>query len=214
MKRIFDITFAVLFFFVFLPIYLLTAIIIKCTSPGPILYRAKRIGENGKVFTCYKFRSMHVNSGKVHITTLKNDERIYPFGKFIRTAKIDEFPQVINIFLGEMSVVGPRPEDEDNAKEIYVGRYSKLLEAKPGLTSPGSIYDFTHGEFFENEEDYINNFLREKLELELYYVENANLWYDIRIVLRTAKMIIYRLIRKKILPLPPEHLYILERVAN
>ena len=188
-KRAFDIIFAVLFLLVFSPIYIVTAIIIKITSPGPIIYKAKRVGKDGKLFICYKFRSMCVESGEVHITTLKDDKRVYAFGKFIRATKIDELPQMVNILLGQMSVVGPRPEDETNADSIYVGEYKKLLSARPGLTSPGSIYDFTHGELIESEEKYISDFLPEKLELELYYVEKSTFFYDIRIVLRTAAAI-------------------------
>ena len=192
-KRAFDIVFAVSFLLVFSPIYIVTAIIIKITSPGPIIYKARRVGKDGKLFTCYKFRSMCVDSGEIHITTLKDDKRIYAFGKFIRSTKIDELPQIVNILLGQMSVVGPRPEDEANANLIYVGEYRKMLSTKPGLTSPGSIYDFTYGELLENEEEYISEFLPKKLELELYYVENSSFFYDIRIVLRTAAAIFCRI---------------------
>ena len=146
LKRGFDLLFSVLFLLVFSPVYLLTWIIIKIVSPGPAIYRAKRVGLHGKLFTCYKFRSMRVDSGKVKLTTLQNDDRIFPFGNFIRKTKIDEMPQVVNILMGQMSVVGPRPEDEANASKIYVGEYQHILDVKPGLTSPASLYDYTHGE--------------------------------------------------------------------
>ena len=107
-------------------IYLATWLIIKIVSPGPAIYRAQRVGRGGKVFTCYKFRSMRINSGKVRLTTLQNDNRIFPFGRFIRATKIDEFPQILNIFNGDMTVVGPRPEDIENARKIYVGPYCKI----------------------------------------------------------------------------------------
>ena len=116
-KRCFDLLFATLFLLVFSPVYLLTWIIIKIVSPGPAIYKAKRVGKDGVLFDCYKFRSMRVDSGKVRLTTLENDDRIFPFGKFIRKAKIDEMPQVVNILKGGMSVVGPRPEDKDNAAQ-------------------------------------------------------------------------------------------------
>jgi len=124
-KRGFDLVFVVVFLAMFWWIYLATWLIIKIVSPGPAIYRAQRVGRGGKVFTCYKFRSMRINSGKVRLTTLQNDNRIFPFGRFIRATKIDEFPQILNIFNGDMTVVGPRPEDIENARKIYVGSYYK-----------------------------------------------------------------------------------------
>ena len=152
LKRCFDILFATLFLVVFSPVYLLTFIIIKVASPGPAIYKAKRVGKNGILFDCYKFRSMIVDSGKVRLTTLENDDRIYPFGRFIRKTKIDEMPQVFNILKGDMSVVGPRPEDKENADRVYVDEYKQILNVKPGLTSPASLYDYTHGELLEDDE--------------------------------------------------------------
>lgn len=188
-KRCFDLLFAILFLILFSPVYLLTYIIIKIVSPGPAIYKAKRVGKNGKLFDCYKFRSMRVDSGKVKLTTLQNDDRIFPFGKFIRKAKIDEMPQVVNILKGEMSVVGPRPEDLENAEKVYVGEYKHILDVKPGLTSTASLYDYTHGELFEDEESYEKVFMPKKLKLELYYVNHRSFWYDIVLVLRTGWLI-------------------------
>lgn len=192
MKRAFDILFAVCFLVVFSPVYLLTYIIIKIVSPGPAFYKAKRVGLHGKVFDCYKFRSMRVDSGKVKLTTLQNDDRIFPFGKFIRKAKIDEMPQVFNILKGEMSVVGPRPEDKDNADKVYVGEYKHILDVKPGLTSTASLYDYTHGELYGDEDSYEKEFMPKKLKLELYYVNHRSFWYDIVLILRTAWLIILK----------------------
>lgn len=203
-KRGFDLLFAVCFLVVFSPIYLLTWIIIKIVSPGPAIYRAKRVGLHGKLFTCYKFRSMRVDSGKVKLTTLQNDDRIFPFGNFIRKTKIDEMPQVVNILMGQMSVVGPRPEDEANASKIYVGDYQHILDVKPGLTSPASLYDYTHGEKYENEEDYEREFVPQKLQLELYYVRHQSFWYDIKLVLKTAWLIILTACGKEEFEVPKE----------
>lgn len=203
-KRCFDILFAVLFLIVFSPVYLLTWIIIKIVSPGSAIYHARRVGLHGQVFTCYKFRSMRVDSGKVKLTTLQNDDRIFPFGNFIRKTKIDEMPQVVNILKGEMSVVGPRPEDEVNASKIYVGEYRHILAVKPGLTSPASLYDYTHGEKYEDEEDYEREFVPQKLQLELYYVRHLSFWYDIMLVLKTAWLIILTACGKKEFEKPKE----------
>ena len=196
-KRCFDILFAVLFQIVFSPVYVLTWVIIKIVSPGPAIYKAKRVGKDGKLFDCYKFRSMRVDSGKVRLTTLENDERIFPFGKFIRKAKIDEMPQVVNILKGEMSVVGPRPEDRENADKVYVGEYKHILDVKPGLTSTATLYDYTHGELFENEDLYEKEFLPKKLKLELYYVNHMSLWYDMLLIMRTAWLIVLKTCGKK-----------------
>lgn len=196
-KRCFDLLFAVLFLLVFSPVYLLTWVIIKIVSPGPAIYKAKRVGKDGKLFDCYKFRSMRVDSGKVRLTTLENDDRIFPFGKFIRKAKIDEMPQVVNILKGQMSVVGPRPEDKENADKVYVGEYKHILDVKPGLTSTASLYDYTHGELFEDEESYEKVFLPKKLKLELYYVSHRSFGYDILLILKTAWLIILKTCGKK-----------------
>lgn len=191
-KRCFDLLFAVCFLVLFFPVYLISWLIIKITSPGPAIYKAERVGKDGKLFKCYKFRSMRVNSGKVRLTTLENDERIFPFGKFIRKTKIDEMPQVVNILKGQMSVVGPRPEDKENADKVYVGEFKHILDVKPGLTSTASLYDYTHGEKFEDEESYEKEFMPKKLKLELYYVNHRSFWYDIVLVLRTAWLIIQK----------------------
>lgn len=196
-KRCFDLLFTVLFLIVFSPIYLLTIIIIKIVSPGPVVYKAKRVGKDGVLFDCYKFRSMRVDSGKVRLTTLENDDRIFPFGKFIRKTKIDEMPQVVNILKGEMSVVGPRPEDQENAEKVYVGEFKHIMDVKPGLTSTASLYDYTHGELFEDEESYEKIFMPKKLQLELYYVNHKSIWYDLWLILKTAWLIILKTCGKK-----------------
>lgn len=192
LKRCFDLLFAVCFLVVFSPVYIISWLIVKIVSPGSAIYKAERVGKGGKLFKCYKFRSMRLDSGKVRLTTLENDDRIFPFGKFIRKAKIDEMPQVVNILKGEMSVVGPRPEDKENADKVYVGKFVHILDVKPGLTSTASLYDYTHGEMFEDEESYEKEFMPKKLKLELYYVNHRSFWYDIQLVLRTAWLIILK----------------------
>lgn len=204
LKRAFDILFSCCFLLVFSPVYLVTWMIIKIVSPGPAIYNAKRVGKNGVLFDCYKFRSMRVDSGKVGLTTLGNDNRVFPFGKFIRKTKIDEMPQVVNILKGEMSVVGPRPEDKENADKVYVGDNMHILDVKPGLTSPASLYDYTHGEKYEDEEAYEKEFLPKKLKLELYYVNHRSFWYDMVLVLKTACLIILKTCGKREFEEPKE----------
>ena len=203
-KRVFDVLFAVLFLLVFSPIFVITIIVIKIVSPGPVFYKARRVGLHGNVFTCYKFRSMCVDSGEVKLTTLQNDNRIFPFGYFIRKAKIDEMPQVFNILLGQMTIVGPRPEDVANVRNLYHGEYKRILDVKPGLTSPASLYDYTHGEQYEDENLYETEFLPQKLALELYYVKNRGLLYDMLLILKTAFVIVMTLFGKQYFKKPKE----------
>lgn len=184
-KRTFDIISSILAIVFFAVPWVIITVIIKIQSPGPTIYEARRIGKNGKVFTLYKFRSMRVDSGAVHATTLRGDPRIFPFGEFLRKSKLDETPQLFNILKGEMSVIGPRPEDEENSGKFYVGKYKDILSVKPGLSSPASLFDYTHGEKYENEDDYVREFLPKKLDVELYYVKNRSFVYDIQIIYNT-----------------------------
>lgn len=204
LTRGYDILFAVLYILVFSWVYLLTWVIIQIVSPGPAIYKARRVGLHGRIFTCYKFRSMRVDSGKVRLTTLQNDERVFPFGRFIRATKIDEMPQAFNILFGDMSIVGPRPEDEANASSYYVGEYKHILDVKPGLTSPASLYDYTHGEKYEDTNLYEREFVPQKLKLEMYYVEHKSFLYDNYLILKTAWLIILKAFGKKEFAKPSE----------
>lgn len=204
LTRCYDILFAVLFIAVFSWVYIFTWIIIHIVSPGPAIYKARRVGRHGKIFTCYKFRSMRIDSGEIRLTTLQNDDRVFPFGKFIRVTKIDEMPQVFNILLGDMSIVGPRPEDEANAARYYVDDYKHILDVKPGLTSPASLYDYTHGEKYEDADLYEKEFLPQKLKLEMYYVDHKSFLYDNLLIARTAWLIVMTAMGKKKFDVPQE----------
>lgn len=189
-KRFFDILLSTFALIVLSPILLIACIGIYISSPGPVFYKANRIGQNKKPFTMYKFRSMHLNNEKGHMITLRSDSRIFPFGAFLRKSKIDELPQLINILKGDMSIVGWRPEDEENVNAVFCGKYEEILKTKPGLTSPGSLYDYTHGELFESEEAYTMEFLPVKMVLELYYVQHRSLLYDTQLIIRTIFTIV------------------------
>lgn len=212
MSRLFDVIFSVVFLLFFWPFFIIIALIIKIVSPGPAVFKAERVGKNKKKFMLYKFRSMIVDSGITKITTLQNDNRIFSFGKFLRKCKLDETLQIFNVLKSDMSVVGFRPEDVINADEIFVGEYTSLYNIKPGLTSPASLFDYTHGELYEKEDDYIKYFLPIKLEMELYYVQNKSFGYDICIVIRTAKIILQKIFGKKSFNYPPEYTIVLDRI--
>lgn len=206
-KRSFDVVVAIVAIIVLLIPWSIIAIIIKMQSPGPAIYKARRVGIDGEVFTLYKFRTMNVDSGKIRATTLRCDPRIFPFGKFLRKSKLDETPQLINIIKGEMSIIGPRPEDEANAERLYLGRYKDILSVKPGLSSPASLYDYTHGELYPNEETYIKEFLPQKMDVELFYIHHRSIFYDLQIILRTVVTILQILGGKKRFEKPREVQY-------
>lgn len=188
-KRFFDIILSLLAIIFLSPVLLAAMIGVYVSDPGYIVFKAYRVGKNGEPFTMYKFRSMYQNSEKGHLITLMTDDRVIPFGRFLRKSKIDELPQLFNVLQGKMSIVGWRPEDEENVKKVFVGKYKEILTSKPGLTSPGSLYDYTHGERYENEEKYEKEFLPRKMDLELYYVRHQSFFYDIQLIFRTGKTI-------------------------
>lgn len=210
LKRFFDIFLSLIALVILSPIYLIACLGIFVSSPGPIFYKANRIGKDRKLFTMYKFRTMRLNSEKGHLITLRSDDRIFPFGKFLRKSKIDELPQLVNIIMGDMSIVGWRPEDEENADAVFNGKYIEVLAAKPGLTSPGSLYDYTHGEKYDSEEAYTKEFMPIKMELELYYVRNCSLFYDVQLIIRTITTIIGIVFGKKSFEPPVE----IKRISN
>ena len=189
-KRISDVVLSIIAIAFFIIPWIIISIIIKIKSPGPVIYKAKRVGLNGKIFTLYKFRSMNVDSGEISLTTLKGDQRVYPFGQFLRDSKLDETPQLLNVLFGQMSIIGPRPEDKINSDIYYVSEYSEILKVKPGLSSPASLYDYTHGENYSTVEKYENEFLPKKLDMELYYVRHRNIVYDVEVILRTIYTIV------------------------
>lgn len=207
-KRVFDIIVSLVALIMFVIPWIVISLIIKIQSPGPIIYKARRVGLDGEIFTLYKFRTMRVDSGEIRTTTLRCDSRIFPFGKLLRKSKLDETPQLINIIKGEMSIIGPRPEDERNSKLYYTEKYRKILSVKPGLSSPASLYDYTHGEIYENEQLYIHEFLPVKLDIELYYIEHQALIYDMKIIIRTIITIIQILLGKEEFNEPKEVNYI------
>ncbi|NCA67830.1 MAG: sugar transferase [Clostridia bacterium] len=211
-KRLFDVLASALAIILLIPLWAVIALIIKIQSPGPAVYRARRVGLNGKIFTLYKFRTMLVDSGKIHTTTLNCDLRVFPFGAFLRKSKLDETLQLINIIKNDMSVIGPRPEDVDNADTMFIGDYQAIFSVKPGLSSPASLYDYTHGERYSLEDEYEKEFLPQKLYLELYYVNHMSVSYDIQIIFRTVKTIVLVMYGKELIKKPWELLSIYDSV--
>ena len=194
MKRFFDIIASGCGLLVLSPIFLIMAIWIKWDSKGPVFYRQVRVGRHNKDFRILKFRSMRVGADKGSLVTIGGrDPRITRSGYFIRKYKLDEFPQLINVFKGEMSLVGPRPEVRHYV-DYWTAEQMHVLDVRPGITDPASIKFRNENELMEkaeNPEDYyIHVIMQEKIRLYLEYVENASFWYDIRLVFQTIKVII------------------------
>jgi len=199
-KRLFDFICALIALIILSPIFLLTAIGIMISDWGPIFYRANRIGKGNKLFKMYKFRSMKVLKApkKGSEASLRPDEdRIFPFGHFIRKAKIDELPQLINILNGTMSIVGPRPVAEDQFNMFRYGKWNEAAKVPVGLSGPAALYDYIYGDQITDEKAYIEKVYPTRRELEYTYVQKASLWYDLKMIVYTVICICYALVGKE-----------------
>lgn len=183
-KRTFDICFSLVVCFLLLPFIPIIALIIKIQSPGPIIFKQKRTGLNGRTFNCYKFRSMHVNKNADMEQATKNDPRKFPFGNFMRKANIDELPQFFNVLRGDMSIVGPRPHMLHHT-DIYsklIGKYMVRHFSKPGITGLAQVTGY-RGETKELWQ------MEERVKRDIWYIENWSFWLDVKIILMTIKSI-------------------------
>lgn len=184
-KRLFDVIFSLLFLIPTAILFPFIYIIIKTQSPGPIFFKQKRTGLDGKDFEMLKFRSMHVNADADKVQATKDDPRKYPFGNFMRKSNIDELPQFWNVLMGDMSIVGPRPH-----MLAHTEQYSQLIDkymvrhfVKPGLTGWAQVTGF-RGETKELWQ------MEGRVKRDIWYIEHWSIWLDIRIVWLTAKTVI------------------------
>ena len=184
-KRLFDIVVSIVVLIVLSPVYLITAIIVKATSPGPVFYVQERIGKNGKPFKMAKFRSMRVDAEADSTPQLSSDDdpRITKFGKFMRKVRLDEIPQFWTVLKGDMSIVGYRPERQYYIDQIVkrAPYYNMLLLVKPGITSWGEV-KFGYA---ENVDEMI-----ERLKYDILYIENVSISLDLKILIYTALIVI------------------------
>ncbi len=192
-KRLFDIIFSLLIGLLLMPFFIIIAIKIKSSSSGPVLYKAIRTGKNNTRFYIYKFRTMVNNADKIGgFSTALNDNRLTKFGKFLRKYKIDEFPQLINVIKGEMSIVGPRSQVPYYTNR-YKGENKKILSLRPGLTDLAYLYfgdmDYMLGQG-NVKEKYEKQIEPKKNILRLAYVNNVSFFYDLRIIVGTIFSII------------------------
>ena len=178
-KRCFDILVSLVILVPFFPIWVILALLIKCTSPGPVFFLQDRPGLHKKIFRIYKFRTMRPGSEKMvkGQEVMKDDDRITPIGKFLRRSKLDEIPQILNVLKGQMSLIGPRPERVASLED-YDDEISKRLNMLPGMTGLAQV----SGNIYRD--------LRERYKLDVYYVEHFSLWLDIRILLRTVGVVL------------------------
>lgn len=194
MKRLMDIFFSLIGLILLFPLFLIVGLIISIDSKGGVFYKQTRVGKDGKDFKLFKFRSMAVGSDKKGLLTVGgNDSRITKPGYFIRKYKIDELPQLINVFIGDMSLVGPRPEVRKYV-DLYNQEQQKVLSVQPGITDYASIAYINENEVLGNstnpEKTYIEEVMPSKLKLNLKYIEEKSVITDIKIIFKTIAKII------------------------
>ena len=194
MKRLFDIVASGLGLIVLSPLFLILAVWIKLDSKGPVFYRQVRVGYKNKDFRIFKFRSMRVGADKGSLVTIGgHDPRVTRSGYFIRKFKFDELPQLINVFLGDMSLVGPRPEVRHYV-DYWTAAQMHVLDVRPGITDPASIKFRNENELMEKAEDpekyYIEVIMQEKIKLYLEYAEKHSFFYDLGLIFKTFWVIV------------------------
>ena len=197
-KRLFDLTIAVLSLLLLFAPMILVMIILKFTGEGEIFYFQKRLGYLNNEFKIIKFATMVKNSPNIGTgsLTLRNDPRVLPFGNFLRKSKINELPQIFNVIIGNMSIVGPRPQMKVDFDKFPPKKRNEIYKSKPGITGIGSI-------IFRDEEKWISNFNGDKHEfyknkiapyktdVELWYYKNQSMFVDVKLVILTAWVIIF-----------------------
>ncbi len=186
LKRLMDVVLSVSFLIILSPVFIIVAILVKITSRGPILFKQKRVSINDTEFTLYKFRSMHTNAekdGAVWTRDDKTDNRITKIGRVLRKSHLDEIPQLFNILIGDLSLVGPRPERPEftNMLNKEIKYYDLRHSIKPGLTGWAQI-NYRYGASVED--------TKEKLKYDLYYIKNRNIFLDILIIVKTIAMVL------------------------
>ena len=194
MKRLFDVIASGLGLIVLSPLFLILAIWIKLDSKGPVFYRQVRVGRYNKDFRIFKFRSMRVGADKGSLVTIGGrDPRVTRSGYWIRKFKLDELPQLINVFIGDMSLVGPRPEVR-HYTNYWSQEQMHVLDVRPGITDPASIKFRNENELMEQAENpekyYIEVIMQDKMKLYLEYVEKHSFFYDISLIFKTFWVIV------------------------
>ena len=193
LKRIFDIILSLFGLIILLPFMLIIAIFIKLDSKGPVFFKQLRVTKNGREFKIFKYRTMRVGSDKYSQITVGKDDRITKIGSFLRKYKLDEIPQLINVFIGDMSLVGPRPEVPKYVA-FYTDEQKEILKVRAGITDYASIEFSDENDLLASEEDpekaYIEKIMPKKIELNKKYILEISILTDIKIILLTIKKIL------------------------
>jgi undecaprenyl-phosphate galactose phosphotransferase/putative colanic acid biosynthesis UDP-glucose lipid carrier transferase len=187
-KRVFDVLLAGLIGLLLAPLLAATSVLIKMDSAGPVLFRQRRRGFNGRVFTIYKFRTMHVlEDGDVIVPAARDDVRTTRIGRALRRTSIDELPQLLNVLKGEMSLVGPRPHAvaHDDGFGKLIGNYAYRQHVKPGITGWAQVNGFRGG-------TPQIELMQQRIALDLWYIKHWSIWLDIRIALLTCSELLRR----------------------
>jgi lipopolysaccharide/colanic/teichoic acid biosynthesis glycosyltransferase len=196
LKRLFDIAFSSLSILVLSPLFIVIALSIRVSSPGPIFYRGMRVGLYGKNFRMFKFRTMTVDADKIGgPSTADVDPRITGIGSFLRKYKLDELPQLINVLRGDMSFVGPRPEVQHYVN-MFTEEEKAILSVSPGITDWATLWNTDEGGVLagctDPEQTYLEKIRPEKIRLQLEYVRRQSLWIDLTILSQTLVALIFR----------------------
>ncbi len=194
MKRLFDFIASGCGLLVLSPIFLILAVWVKLDSPGPVFYRQVRVGRGNKDFRLFKFRSMRIGSDKKGLITVGGrDPRVTRSGYYIRKYKLDELPQLINVFVGDMSLVGPRPEVRKYV-DMYTPEQMHVLDVRPGITDLASICYRNENELLEKVDNpetyYIETILPDKLRINLDYVHHQSFLRDLELIFKTFRAIL------------------------
>lgn len=192
-KRLFDIISSLMVLLALFPVILIISVLIIIDSKGGVFYKQQRVGKNGIEFGLFKFRTMRPDSDKVKITVGDRDPRVTNVGYYLRKYKLDELPQLINILVGEMSVIGPRPEVRQYV-DLYSSEQLKVLTVKPGLSDLATLEYVNESEILAKSENpektYINEIMPDKLALNLKYIKNQSFVLDMKIIFKTILRII------------------------
>ena len=194
MKRLFDILASGVGLLFLSPLFLFVAIWIKLDSTGPVFYRQIRVGRYNRDFKLLKFRSMYIGSDKKGLITIgDHDFRVTPSGYYIRKYKLDELPQLINVFIGDMSLVGPRPEVRKYV-DLYTSEQMHVLDVRPGITDEASIYYRNENELLGRSSDperyYRDVVMQDKLRINLEYVKRHSFWNDLKLIFKTIIVVL------------------------
>lgn len=194
MKRIFDVVASGIGLILLSPVFLVLAVWIKCDTAGPVFYKQVRVGRHNIDFKVFKFRSMRIGADKKGLITVGgHDPRVTKSGYYIRKYKLDEFPQLINVFLGDMSLVGPRPEVRKYV-DLYTPEQMHILDVRPGITDMASIRYRNENELLEQAEEpetfYREVVMQDKLKINQEYISKASFWFDVKLIFGTIIAII------------------------